>query len=118
MDPRQGLAHRRRRCGGRAIRDRAQLTDETVIVRLAHFACEMGVSFLCTITDEFFPSRIPLEFPSLKHRDNDQVADDRGTMTFFHPGDGILPGVYAVHEVAHVIAADFELELIVGQWRL
>ena len=76
----------------------------------------MGPAHGCrAVADELFLGRIPLVFSPRSQRDDDEVADARGTVTGFDGCNRILPRTNAFEEVSHVIIADFKAHGVVGQ---
>src|SRR5208282_647916 len=90
-------------------------TRESVVVRLAHFAGEIGGGFLGVFTLEHFLGRVPFEFLARAQCYDDEMADRGGKMAVFDFGNGVFARTHATEEVAHVIAADFQMDRIVGQ---
>src|SRR5512139_3926318 len=85
-----------------------KLPGETVVVRFAHFAGEVGVAFFRPVANEHFLRGIPLECAALAKRDDNEVTDGRRAMSAFDRSGRVLPRADAVKEVAHVIIADFK----------
>src|SRR5262249_2411453 len=91
-------------------------SDHVVVPGLAHFASEEAVGL--HVVHKTFLHRGPVQLPAQANRDHTQVAQRHRPVADFYIADWRFARADAVEEIAHVIVADREVELLLLEWFL